>query len=196
MAQIAYNNKISESTRKTLFFANHGRHPHLFERILPSLNAEAATTIAEELKKIYKEMQERIKKAQQQSISYISKKRKTAPQLKEGDKVYLLTKNLRTTRPSKGLDHVKVRPFLIRKKNGPVTYTLDLPKDAKIHPRFHVKLLEPADPETLLQKTFYYEIEEENEFEVERILDHRDTEQIKLREYLVKWLGYDNLENT
>jgi primosomal protein N'' len=56
MAQMAYNNKISELTRKTLFFANHGRHPHLFERMLPSPNAEAATTIVEELKKTHEEM--------------------------------------------------------------------------------------------------------------------------------------------
>jgi hypothetical protein len=110
--------------------------------------------------------------------------------------VYLHTKNLRIKRPSKGLDHVKVGPFLISKQNRPVTYTLELPPDAKIHPRFHVSLLEPADPETPLQRTFRYETEEEKEFEVEKILDHRDYEQIKLREFLVKWSGYDETENT
>jgi hypothetical protein len=87
--------------------------------------------------------------------------------------VYLHIKNLRTKRPSKGLDHVKVRPFLISKQNGPVTYTLELPLDAKIHPRFHVSLLELADLETPLQRTFRYKIEEEKEFEVERILDYK-----------------------
>jgi hypothetical protein len=95
-----------------------------------------------------------------------------APQLKKGDKVYLLTKNLRTKRPSKGLDNVKVGPFLIIDQKGPVTYTLNLPPDAKVHPRFHISLLEPADPKTPLQKTFHFETEEENEFEVERIVAH------------------------
>jgi hypothetical protein len=47
--------------------------------MLPGPNAEAAIIIAEKLKKTHEEMQERIKKAQQQSISYINKKRKTAP---------------------------------------------------------------------------------------------------------------------
>jgi hypothetical protein len=84
--------------------------------------------------------------------------------------VYLYTKNLRTKRPSKGLDNVKVRPFLILKKNGPVTYTLQLLLDAKIHPRFHIKLLEPVDLETPLQRNFRYKIEEEDTFEVERIM--------------------------
>jgi hypothetical protein len=88
--------------------------------------------------------------------------------------VYLHTKNLRTKRPSKGLDNVKVGPFLILKQNGPVTYTLELPPDAKIHPRFYVSLLEPADPETPLQRTFRYETEEDNEFEVEELIDYRE----------------------
>jgi hypothetical protein len=134
--------------------------------------------------------------AQRNSITYVNKKRKTAPQLKEGDKVYLHTKNLRSKQPSKGLNHVKVGPFLISKRNRPVTYTLELPPDAKIHPRFHVSLLEPANKDTPLQRTFRYETEEEKEFEVEQILDHRDYEQIKLQEFLVKWSGYDDTENT
>jgi transposase InsO family protein len=198
MAQLSYNNKLSEATGQTPYFANHGKHPNLFERTLPSPKAEAAMKSAEEMKTIHEEMSKKILHAQTQSISYVNKKRKTAPQLKRGDKVYLHTKNLRTKRPSKGLDHVKVGPFLISKQNGPVTYTLELPPDAKIHPRFHVSLLEPADPETPLQRTFRYEMEEEKEFEVERILDHklnnnpRDPETF----YLVKWLGYDETENT
>jgi hypothetical protein len=64
--------------------------------------------------------------------------------------VYLYTKNLRITRLSKGLNYVKVGPFLILKQNGLVTYTLELLLDVKIYPRFHVSLLELADLETLV----------------------------------------------
>ncbi|EFQ85865.1 hypothetical protein PTT_19047 [Pyrenophora teres f. teres 0-1] len=117
-----------------------------------------------------------------------------APQLKRGDKVYLRTKNLRTKRPSKGLNNVKVGPFLILNRKGPVTYTLNLPPDARIHPRFHVSLLEPAHPDTPLQKTFHYKTEEENEFKVENIVTHRVVD--NGIEYLVKWLGYPDSENT
>ena len=62
----------------------------------------------------------------------------------------MLTKNLRTKRPNKGLDHVKVGPFLILDQKGPVTYTLDLPADAKIYPRFYINMLELADLATPL----------------------------------------------
>jgi hypothetical protein len=191
---MAYNNKKSETTGLTPYFANHGRHPNLFTRTLPSLRTEAAITTAEEMKKLHKELRESLEKAQRQSISYVNQKRKMAPQLKKGDKVYLSTKNLRTKRPNKGLDNVWVGPFLISDRNGPVTYTLDLPPDARIHPRFHIKLLKSADPETPLQKTFHFEPEEENEFEVEKILAHKTTR--KDTEYLVKWLGYPDSENT
>ena len=194
MAQIAYNNKVSESTGKTPFFANHGRHPNLFERTLPGPKAEKALANTANMKATYDEMRQKISAAHDNSARYANKKRKTAPQLKRGDKVYLLTSNFRTKRPNRSLDHVKVGPFLISKQNGPVTYTLDLPKDARIHPRFHVKRLEPADPATPLQTTFHYEPEEEQEFEVEKVLNHRGNQHS--REYLIKWKGYPDAENT
>ena len=88
------------------------------------------------------------------------------------------------------LDYVKVRPFLITEVRGPVNYKLQLPNDAKIHPVFHISLLEPADPETPLQTTFHFQTEEEDEFEVEKILEQRG------QRYLVKWKGYPHSENT
>jgi hypothetical protein len=81
-------------------------------------------------------------------------------------------KNLRSKQLSKELDYVKVRLFLVSKRNRPVIYTLKLLLDAKIYPRFYVSLLELANKDTLLQRTFCYEIEEENEFEVERLVKY------------------------
>jgi hypothetical protein len=151
LAQLAYNNKTSEATGTSPYFANHGTHLNLFERTLPSfVKAEAAVKTAEEMKEVYETIQKKTLNAQRNSISYVNKKRKTAPQLKKGDKVYLYTKNLRTKRLSKGLDHVKVGPFLISEQYGLVTYKLELPLDAKIFNKFHVSLLEPADLKTPL----------------------------------------------
>jgi hypothetical protein len=65
----------------------------------------------------------------------------------------LHTKNLRSKRPSKGLDYVKVGPFLVLKKNGLVTYTLELLVDIKIYPRFYINKLKPANKDTPLQRT-------------------------------------------
>jgi hypothetical protein len=56
MVQIAYNNKSSEATGKTLYFANYRKYLNLFKRILPSLKAKAAIKLAEEIKEIHKEI--------------------------------------------------------------------------------------------------------------------------------------------
>ena len=79
---------------------------------------------------------------------------------------------------------------MIKKVRGPVNYELALLPDAKVHPVFHVSLLEPADSNTPLQEIFYYKVEEETEFEVERILNQVG------QKYLVKWKGYDDTEST
>jgi hypothetical protein len=85
----------------------------------------------------------------------------------------LHTKNLRSKQLSKGLNYVKVGLFLVLKRNGLVTYTLELLADAKIHPRFYINLLELADKDTPLQCTWRYKTEEDNKFKVEKILDYR-----------------------
>jgi len=168
MAQLALNNLKSESTQHTPFFANYGKHPNLFSEPRSHPNAQKALVASRDMRNVHDELRVQIQRSQQKMIK--NDRSKAAPQLKKGDKVYLLTKNLRTTKSSKKLDHVKVGPFLIEEQKGPVNYRLRLPKDAKIHPVFHISLLEPADPETPCQETFYFEEEEEDEFEVEKIL--------------------------
>ena len=196
MAQLAHNNKVSTATRQTPYYATHGKHPNLFDQRLPTnINAKEATDMTNNMKKIHNELRENLEKAQQQATSYSNRRRKMAPQLKKGDKAYLLTKNLRTQKKKhKKLDHVKVGPFYISEQISPVNYKLELPPDAKIHPVFHVSLLEPADPETPVETTFYHRAEEETEFEVESIIHARTHKGI--RQYLIKWKGYPDSVNT
>ena len=101
----------------------------------------------------------------------IDKKLKMAPQLKKGDKVYLLTKNWKTKKlKTKKLDNIKFRLFSVEEKTGPVNIKIRLLRDARVYPNFHISMIEPADQSTLLQEIFYYQPEEEQEFEVEQIL--------------------------
>ena len=127
---------------------------------------------------------------------YADKKRVEGPTLKEGDKVYLRRKNLKTTRPSEKLDYTKLGPFRILKKKSDVNYDLDLPKKMRIHPTFHISLLEPASDDTPVQTNppAIDPSSQTEEFDVERIIAKRTRK--KKTEYLVKWLGYDKSENT
>ena len=58
--------------------------------------------------------------------------------------VYLLRKNIKTRRPSDKLDHTKLGPFKIQEKLGPVIFKLELLAHMRIHPVFHIALLEKA----------------------------------------------------
>ena len=104
----------------------------------------------------------------------MDKKSKMAPQLKKGDKVYLLTRNWRTKKPrTKKLDHVKVGPFSVEEKTGPVNIRLRLLRDTWVHSNFHISMIKLADQSTPLQETFHYQPEEEQEFKAEQILKRK-----------------------
>jgi hypothetical protein len=176
MTQLALNAKVSDTTKVTPFFANFGKESNLFDQERKHLAAQSAIERVATLKKIH----DNITSMQIRSTKYQNKKRKMTPQLKEKDKVYLLTKNLKTRKKSKKLDHVKVESFFIKAVKGPINYELDLPKDAKVFSVFHISLLESADPSTPIQETFHYKSQEKNRFEVEEILKKKG------QQYLVK----------
>ena len=81
---------------------------------------------------------------------YYNQKYSVGPMLKEGDKVYLLRKNIVTKRLSDKLDYKKLGLFKIIEIKGLVNYRLKLPKTIKIHPIFYVSLLKPAPLGSLL----------------------------------------------
>ena len=137
---------------------------------------------------VHKQIAREIKRKNKNIAINANKKRKNRPQLKERDKVYLLTKNIKSKRPSKKLDHVKVRLFLIKQQKGLVNYELDLPRDTNIHPVFYVSLLELVDTQTPLQETFYFK--NKAEYKVERILAKKG------QKYLVRQKGYGDTEDT
>lgn len=114
------------------------------------------------------------------------------PSFKKGDKVYLTRKNIKTKQPNNKLDCKQIRPFKVKRKISNTNYELSLPRSIQIHPIFHISLLEPALPRAQFDKTT--ELEDEEEYGVEKILDHR--RKGLQTECLVKWKGYGNNENT
>ena len=113
MAQLALNNHVLEIIKATPFAANYGKDPLMFYDIRPSPDAHVATSNVTGLKRLHKDIYDNITLSQARITKTRYKENKNGPQLKEGDRVYLLIKNLKIRKRSKKLDHVKVGPFLI-----------------------------------------------------------------------------------
>ena len=79
-----------------------------------------------------------------------------------------------------------------------MAYRLELPTTMKVHPIFHVSLLEsyrePSFPRRVQSPPPSIEIENHEEYEVEKVLDSR--RRWNRLEYLVHWCGYDINERT
>ena len=88
-------------------------------------------------------MQEEMTKLQAKQMVAANCHHKEPLVYKVGDKVFLLTKNIRTEKPSKKLDDKNIGPFKIKKLVG-LLYQLELPHTMKIHDVFHLNLLQKA----------------------------------------------------
>ena len=198
IAEFAYNNTFQESIRQTPFFANYASHPRFDSLNLSLAKNPAAQDLATRLSEIHKEMKARLVEAQERQKMNADKSRKQHPNISVGDKVWLLRRNLKTRRTSDKLDYRRLGPFLVTKQVNEVAYRLDLPTSMKIHPVFHVSLLEPYKESTIPGRLQAppppIEIDGEEEFEVSEILDSRINRR-KL-EYLVHWQGYEVSERT
>ena len=122
----------------------------------------------------------------------------------------LNAKNIRTKRPTKKLSPRLYGPFKVLEKRGNRALKLDISPRWKIHPVFHVSLLEPykdsdrpngeqppRDPE---------DVEGDMEWDVEKIVKsqiipytrkvRRVDKEFKVLRYFVKWAGCSEDENT
>lgn len=194
LAQWAYNSSDIENIKMSPFRANYGFDPVIEIHATQNVNAPAATAHATKITEIQKHLQKEWIFLQNRMKHYADKKRLPAPILEEGHKVYLLRKNIKTKRPSDKLDWKKIGPFLIKRKLSNTNYELSLPDGMRIHPIFHISLLEKAPDDSTLATRIT--VDNTNEYEVERILKARGGTKNKNRHYLVKWKGYPNSENT
>ena len=194
LAEFAYNNSSHSATKMSPFMANFGYHP-VFSLSMPlsTTQVPAAESLVTNLKKAHNLLKENIKSATQSYEKYFNKKVMQQPDFSIGSKVWLVRKNINTTRPSSKLDYTKLGPFKILKKVGNRAYKLELPTTIKIHPVFHVSLLEPVVEEKIPGRTQTPPppviIDDSEEYEVENILDSRICRR-KLQ-YLVDWKGHD-----
>ena len=131
LAQFAYNNHQHSMTRILPFYANYGKHPNWDpNNNITTSTLEPASTKINKIVKLHGELNKRANQGGKDTAKQVNKKRLKGPTFERGDKVYLLTKNLKSKRPSSKLDHVRIGPFEVEKQTSKVNYRLKLPAKA------------------------------------------------------------------
>jgi hypothetical protein len=94
----------------------------------------------------------------------------------------------------------RYRPFKIIKEVSPVAYQLSIPLTWGIHNVFHTSLLLPYHKTTAHSPNFSRPppdlVKGEDEYEVEQIWNHRYFWCSCALQYLIKWKGYPESDNT
>ena len=160
----------------TSFYAN-------FERELNLLNFKQSEVLVDATEKEIKTLRivhNNVVRMQQHFFKYVNKKRKIALLLKKKNKIYYLRKDFKTKKLNKKLDHIKIDSFFIKKVKGPKTYKLNLFKRIKVFLIFDISLLKSVDLSTFIQKTFYFELDDEELYTMKKILER------KSQRYLIK----------
>jgi Chromo (CHRromatin Organisation MOdifier) domain len=209
MVEFAINNSFHDSTQSTPFRLNYGRDPltpftHQLksrsegEEVRRFSHLPAAAKFTEHMQESLQLAKQSMQAAQQRQKHYADAHRRDLS-LSVGDMVLLHTKNLKLKSVgSRKLLPRWVGPFRVTEVINPVAYRIQLPDNVRIHDVFHVSVLKPYLAQGSVQPPPPVEIEGELEYEVDMILNHRDVSRGKkrLREYLIKWKGYDAIHNS
>jgi hypothetical protein len=79
---------------------------------------------------------------------YYNKSKLKKPRFREGDLVYLLRRNIKIIRLSDKLDYKKFGLFKVKRNIRDISYEFYFLLTMRIHPVFHISLLELADLDT------------------------------------------------
>ncbi len=193
LVEFVHNNWPNETTGESPFFMLYGFNPRADWTDKPS-PVPQVTLRLDQFKQARQRAQELMIKAQRSWV-----KHKDTPKYHEGDLVWLEGCHLRTNQPTTKLAPKRHGLFAITQVISPVNYWLELPTQWSIHDVFHINLLTPYR-ETNLHRSNYSRpvpdlVDNEEEYEVKKILDSQQFGRGRKKQYLIKWKGYPDSDN-
>lgn len=192
VAEFASNATFHSAIGMSPFYANYGYNPRMSIDIFDDPRGSAMERL-ENIHDAHELAKDHINKAIRQYVYWANKKREPAPEFEVGERVWLIRRYVKTIRPSTKLDAKKLGPFTVAERINPMAYKLDLPGTMRIHPVFHVSLLEKyienRHPQRAIPEPPPPIIEEGHErYIAEQILDSRLHHGVL--EYWIHWQGY------
>jgi hypothetical protein len=209
LMEMAYNNAIQVSTGFAPYYLNTGRDfPTGLRQALPhigELSTPAAGVLLQRWEEALTLAKEHMEAAQLRQQHWANQRRRDFT-FQVGDQVWLSTENLR--RAMVGAPKLLPRfegPYRVIQVVSPTAYKLELPASRRIHPVFHIHLLQPYhDGAAVLPERvpthprpppeLQADPEAEPEWDVESIL--RKKGHGASTRFLVKWKGYPIEEAT
>jgi len=179
LTEFAYNNTYQDTAKALPFYANYGYH----SRFNPEIHDKMTTSISVFTKKhakyfwdLHNWLVKTVKLSQNAQAKFYDAKHKPV-EFNVGDKVWLAARNTKSEQASKKLDWKKISPYRIIAKVETQAYCLELPSLLRIHPIFHVSLLEQYHENTIPGRIAppppLILIDGHQEYEVEAILDSK-----------------------
>ena len=193
LAEFAFNSHVHSSTGYSPFFLTYGYEPQFHIPVIQT-DVPTADERRENLRRAREDATAALRLSAERMKEYYDRHAREAPVFKEGQKVWLNTKNFHVPGVSRKLVDRYAGPNPVKRRIGNLTYELTLPKDLRIHPVFHVSLLLPHKQSSLPDRhppePAPIEVEGEEEYEVDSVLNSRRWGRGKKLQYLVHWKGW------
>jgi len=190
-AEFAYNNKVHTGTKVSPFKVNQGQDPRIGFEMRKKGKYEGAEKFAEKMRSVQEETKAALQKVQEEMKRYADRERGEVEEYQVGDLVLLSTKDLKYQMVGRHTEKFTKRfvgPYRVKAIVSSNAIELELPSMVKIHPvvnvsrvwkyKLQVKGQRKEAPQPVV-------IEEEEEWEVKRIMNKR---RVRGRDkYLVRW---------
>ncbi|MBW0481134.1 hypothetical protein O181_020849 [Austropuccinia psidii MF-1] len=150
-----------------------------YKEIIKKLERDSPSgKLSTKIQSVQKVLKEYLQSEISQFEKYADRKRTISPDFQSGDRVWLASKNIKTTRLIKKPSERLLGPFEVLKKIGIHAYHLKFPlKWKSVHSVFHVSLLKTVKRSSIPNQSqlppLPVLVEEQEEWEVSQVLDSK-----------------------